>query len=106
MEKYWGVYIMGNNRPTLYTGMSNNIIRRVLEHKQGQIKGFTKKYNLKKLLYYEFTNQIKNMSRKEKIKLIKTKNPYFVDISGEIFSLCDNIKNVTTYSEQILDKPE
>ncbi len=103
-ENYWGIYIMGDNRPTMYTGVSNNIIRQVLEHKKGVSDGFAKSYNLKKLLYYEFIEdkwnaiirekQIKNLSRAVKIELIKTKNPYFADISAEIFSLCDDVNDI------------
>jgi putative endonuclease len=53
-ENFFGVYIMGNENKTLYVGMSNNIIRRVIEHKKGKKDGFTKKYNLKKCVYYKF----------------------------------------------------
>ncbi len=104
-----GVYIMGNSRPTLYTGVSRNIIRRIIEHKNGKIAGFTKKYNLKKCLYYEFCDtirnalirekQIKNMNRREKLELIKSKNPLFIDISSELFSLIDNPDDIVTFDE-------
>ena len=99
---------MGNRNKTLYTGMSNNIIRRVLEHKQGKKEGFTKKYKLNMCFYYEFCEtdnireviirekQIKNLSRKEKLELIKTQNPLFVDISNELFSLVDDISGIVT----------
>ncbi len=115
-KDYGGVYIMGNDRPTLYTGVSNNIMRRVLEHKKGEIKGFTQKHSLKKLLYYEFIEnsrnaiirekQIKNMSRAEKLTLIKLKNPYLTDISTEIFQLCDDAKSIATFPNRTPDKPE
>lgn len=94
-----GIYIMGNDRPTLYVGVTNCLPRRVWEHKKKQVKGFTQKYNLTKLLYYEYCEtifgaiirekQIKKMLRKEKLSLIKTKNPIFVDISAEVFEGCD-----------------
>lgn len=88
------VYILGNSRPTLYIGMTNNIIRRVYEHKQGLVDGFTKKYNLKKLLYFEaFSNindaiarekQLKHWERSWKLELIKKKNPFLSDLYHDI----------------------
>jgi putative endonuclease len=86
------VYIMANKDidPTLYTGVTNNVVRRVQEHKTEQIPGFTKKYHLHNLVYYEIIEgqeqaiirekQIKNLSRKEKLELIKTVNPKFIDL--------------------------
>lgn len=104
-----GVYIIGNNRPTLYTGVSKHIIRRILEHKNGKIAGFTQKHNLKMCLYYEFCEtmtqaiirekQIKNMKRREKLELIKSKNPLMIDISGELFSLVDNSNDIITFDQ-------
>ena len=98
-EKMIGVYIMGNTNKTLYTGVTNNLVRRILEHKQGKQKGFTQKYNLKMCLYYEFCEtmrqaiirekQIKDLNRHEKLELIKSKNPILGDISLEVFSLVD-----------------
>jgi len=95
-ERMFGVYIMGNERPTLYVGMTNTLPRRVWEHKQGKIKGFTQKYKLQKLLYYEYCDsasqaiirekQLKNMLRKEKLALIRKGNPLFADLSAELFA--------------------
>ena len=85
---------MGNDRPTLYIGITNNLLRRVYEHKQGLADSFTKKYSLKKLLYFEeFSNvddgisrekQLKHWNRNWKIDLIKKKNPKFKDLYEEI----------------------
>lgn len=71
---------MGNDRPTLYIGVTNNLIRRVYEHKQGLVDGFTKRYNLNKLLYFEQfqwvedainrEKQLKHWNREWKIELI------------------------------------
>lgn len=106
-EKFVGVYIMGNDRPTLYTGVTNNLIRRVLEHKLGKIKGFTQRYNLKALLYYEVCDsmtqaiirekQIKDLDRKDKLTLIKKANPMLVDVSQELLCLVEDLSSVVVF---------
>lgn len=98
-SKIFGVYIMGNDRPTLYVGMTNCLPRRIKEHKEGKGSDFVKKYQLKKLLHYEYCEnalqaiirekQLKNLSRREKLKAIKKNNPFFADLSAEIFEQCD-----------------
>lgn len=87
--------MMANERPTLYVGMCNNLVRRVWEHKHKiNPNSFTARYNLNKLVYYELfkdvrlaiirEKQIKNFSREEKIKLIAVMNPTFKDLYSEI----------------------
>lgn len=93
MKDYY-VYILGNDRPTLYIGVTNNLIRRIYEHKQGLDDGFTKKYGLKKLLFYETYNQIeealnrekqlKHWNRQWKLELITKTNPEFRDLYYDI----------------------
>ena len=89
------VYIMFSSRNgTLYTGVTNNLIRRVWEHKSKTVEGFTKKYNIDKLGYYEVyaditdaiqrEKQIKGGSRKAKLKLIETINPNWEDLYNEL----------------------
>jgi putative endonuclease len=83
-----------NNNSVLYTGMTNNLIRRVYEHKEKIIDGFTKKYNCTKLVYYEIFNdpynaiarekQIKAGSRKKKIDLINSMNPNWKDLYDDL----------------------
>jgi len=92
--KQYATYIMANNRPTLYTGMTSNLLKRVAEHKNGQQGGFTKRYSIQKLVYYEFfaspmsaivrEKQIKDMNRKDKITMIKNVNPSFEDLSKNL----------------------
>ena len=84
---------MTNKSRTLYTGVTNNLQRRVYEHKEKLIPGFTTKYNINKLIYYEIFNdvnlaiarekQIKGWLRKKKIDLIESINPEWKDLSEE-----------------------
>jgi putative endonuclease len=93
MSKTYFVYIMTNRSGTLYTGVTNNLERRVFEHKQKKIPGFTKKYNIDRLVYYEGTpnieeaiareKQIKGWLRKKKIALIESLNPVLKDLSSD-----------------------
>ncbi|MEK7165519.1 MAG: GIY-YIG nuclease family protein [Patescibacteria group bacterium] len=88
------VYILINYSQTFYIGVINNLIRRIYEHKQDLIVGFTKKYNIKNLVYYELYSDIKNAIEREKqlkhwnrawkIELIKKSNPTFKDLYTEI----------------------
>ena len=84
---------MTNKSRTLYTGITNDLERRVYEHKNKLIEGFTRKYNITKLVYYEETSdvrvaierekQIKGWLRNKKIALIETVNPQWVDLSED-----------------------
>ena len=92
--KQYYVYIMTNNSKTLYTGVTNNLSRRVFEHKNKLIKGFTKKYNIDKLVWYSETNDIheaicfekkvKGWLRRKKIALINEMNPEWKDLALEL----------------------
>jgi len=91
MRKNYYVYIMTNkNNTVLYTGVTDNLKRRVYEHREKVINGFTKKYNIKKLVYYEVfediyealsrENQIKGGSRQKKIDLVQGTNKDWNDL--------------------------
>lgn len=94
MVKEYFVYIMGNARPTLYIGVTNNLVRRVYEHKNNLTEGFTKKYGLKKLLYFEKfysigeavirEKQLKHWNRKWKLELIEQFNPNYDDLFDKL----------------------
>ena len=89
------VYIMASKRNgTLYTGVTSNLVKRVYEHKESVIRGFTKKYICKLLVFYELyetmesaisrEKQIKGGSRKKKLLLIENINPDWKDLSEDI----------------------
>ena len=92
MPKFF-TYIMTNASRTLYIGVTNDLVRRVMEHKAGKIKGFTSKYNIKKLVYYEEGDDInsaiyrekelKGWKREKKIALIESLNPDWHDLSDD-----------------------
>ena len=94
MKTYY-VYILASKRNgTLYTGITNDLARRVIEHKSGLIKGFTKKYSVNKLVYFESTNDVnaailrekrlKKWKRQWKTGLIEKSNPDWKDLSKNL----------------------
>lgn len=96
-EKTYYVYILASkHNGTLYTGVTNDLLRRVSEHKSGAVDGFTKKYRVDKLVYFESTNdvrvaimrekQIKKWYRKWKIELIEEQNPEWKDLYEELIA--------------------
>ena len=97
MTKQGFVYILSNqHNSVLYTGMTSNLHQRVYQHKNRLIKGFSKKYNCNKLVWYEHGNsiesaiarekQIKAGSRNTKIRLIEKMNPSWQDLSENWYS--------------------
>ena len=93
MEKCWFVYMLGSRSGVLYIGVTNDLERRLSEHKTGSVEGFTKKYRVNRLLWYERYDriedaiarekQMKNWRRNKKQKLIERENPDYEDISRE-----------------------
>jgi putative endonuclease len=91
MMKTYYVYIMSNKTGTIYTGITSNLERRVYEHKNGLVDGFTKKYNITRLIYFEETGdvqtalarekEIKKWRRSKKLDLVRGVNPKFEDLS-------------------------
>lgn len=85
---------MANNRPTLYTGVTNDLVRRVFEHKNNLVEGFTSRYHLHNLVYYESFDtieqaiirekQIKDMNRKDKLAMIYKFNAALKDLYSQI----------------------
>ncbi len=96
MSKSYYVYILASKKNgTLYTGVTNNLERRIYEHKNNMIKGFTQKYKVHKLVYFEETNdinealllekRIKKWYRTWKIELIEKENPEWIDLAEKWF---------------------
>ena len=94
MKQYY-VYILASKKNgTLYIGVTGDLVKRIYEHKQNSIDGFTKKNNVHNLVYYEHHNeveeailrekQMKKWNRKWKIRLIEEKNPGLRDLYNEI----------------------
>ena len=95
VDKQYYIYLMTNdNNTVIYTGVTNDLKRRVYEHKEKLVKGFTKKYNIDKLVYYEVCGdviaaisrekQIKAGSRNKKISLIESMNEGWRDLYNEL----------------------
>jgi putative endonuclease len=92
MGQYW-VYILASRHRTLYTGVTNDLERRLFEHRTGLVGGFTAKYNVHRLVYFEATDdpaaaiarekQIKGWSRGKKLHLIARRNPDWKDLSAD-----------------------
>jgi putative endonuclease len=92
MRQYY-VYIMSSKTRRLYVGVTNDLERRVLQHKEGNFSGFASRYNITRLVYYESTNdvvsaiarekEIKGWLRAKKIALIESVNPRWRDLSIE-----------------------
>lgn len=90
MKEYF-VYIMSSRSRTLYIGLTGDLHRRVYQHKQKQVEGFTKRYNITMLVYYESTNDVnvaierekylKGKKRRYKTTLIESSNPEWNDLS-------------------------
>ncbi|HQR12749.1 MAG TPA: GIY-YIG nuclease family protein [Casimicrobiaceae bacterium] len=95
MEKVFCVYILASARNgTLYVGVTSNLIQRVWQHKEGFVDGFTKKYGVKQLVWYEQHDvaesaicrekQIKKWNREWKVQLVEAQNPYWNDLYSQV----------------------
>ncbi len=97
MIKSYYVYILASKRNgTLYTGVTNDLIKRIWEHKNDVIEGFTQKYQVHHLVYFEETNdimaalerekQLKKWHRQYKINLIEKDNPFWKDLYKDLIN--------------------
>jgi putative endonuclease len=90
-KRRYYVYIVASRSLNFYTGVTNNIYQRALQHKRGEIEGFTKRYNINRLVYYEVfqhignaiarERQIKAWTRAKRLALIKSMNPAWQDLA-------------------------
>jgi len=95
MERQFYIYIMANKRNgTIYIGVTNDLARRVYEHREGLVKGFTSRYGLKSIVYYEVFDSVslaiqretslRRWPRRWKLALIEKANPQWKDLVDEI----------------------
>jgi putative endonuclease len=94
MNSFWVYILTSQPGGTLYVGVTNDLIRRIFEHREGLVQGFTKKYRVKRLVFYEphdtalaaiqREKNIKHWSREWKIDLIVSMNPEWHDLYDEI----------------------
>jgi putative endonuclease len=93
MEKLYHVYILASRSRTLYTGVTNDLMRRTFEHRQGLVPGFTSRYRIHRLVYFETfrdaraaiarEKQIKAWNRAKRVALVEAKNPTWEDFGAE-----------------------
>jgi putative endonuclease len=99
-RKCYYVYILSSLSGTLYVGLTDNLSRRLHEHREGLVDSFTRRYNIHRLMYYEIfrdagnaerrENQIKKFRREKKIALFASSNPKWVDLSDTFSWLSKN----------------
>jgi len=96
MAKLYHVYMLASRSRVLYTGVTGQLLERVKQHREGFVPGFTSRYRIHRLVYFEpFQNpksaiarekEIKGWNRGKKIALIETRNPTWEDLAGDLFA--------------------
>jgi putative endonuclease len=96
MERTYYVYIVASRSRTLYVGMTNRLLERIGQHRDGTFAGFTSRYRIHRLVYFETyrdvraaiarEKQVKSMPRQKKIALIEARNPTWEDLAAEWFA--------------------
>jgi putative endonuclease len=100
-DRRYSVYILASASGVLYTGVTNNLFGRTGDHRKKRMDGFTKRYTVNRLVYYETLGdirvaiarekQIKKFRREKKVALIESKNPHWIDLAAEWFSSGDGL---------------
>jgi putative endonuclease len=95
MEKSYHVYVLASRSRVLYTGVTNDLIARVAQHREGKVSSFTAKYRIHRLVYFETfgdvraaiarEKQIKSWTREKRAELIQAANPTWVDLATDWF---------------------
>jgi len=95
MEKVYHVYIVASRSRVLYVGVTNDLMRRVIEHREGKAAGFTQRYKVTRLVHFEpfgdirnaiaREKEIKDWTRAKKVELIEVRNPAWSDLAEEYF---------------------
>ncbi|MGE5112692.1 MAG: GIY-YIG nuclease family protein [Acidobacteriaceae bacterium] len=112
-ERQYFVYIMANRSRTIYTGVTNSLLRRVAEHKSGKIEGFTKKYRIHRLVYfagYKYVRnaiarekEIKGWDRARRVALIHVVNPTWEDLAADWYDENGCVRPVKMLTERKAD---
>jgi putative endonuclease len=95
MEKLYYVYILASRSRVLYTGVTSRLLTRVKQHREGEVPGFTKRYRIHRLVYFEIFHevrtaiwrekQIKRWIRAKRVALIEERNPTWEDLARDLF---------------------
>jgi len=110
MDKSYFVYIMSNESRMLYVGVTNDVAKRAFQHKSKQIQGFTQKYNLYKLVYFEAfadvgaaiarKKQVKGWLRSKKVALVNSRNPQWKDLAETSYKSREKFKRLASRARQ------
>jgi putative endonuclease len=101
-ERHFWVYILASTNKTLYVGMTGDLERRICQHKQGSIEGFTSRYKINRLVFYcefqdprdaiEYEKKLKGKSRLKKVALVEMENQQWEDLADGWFDLSEEQK--------------
>jgi len=115
-DRTYFVYTLASRSRTLYTGVTNNLERRILQHRHGEIPGFTAKYKIHRLVHFELfadirdairrEKEIKGWRREKKIAMIQGKNPAWEDLSEGLSPTLSKQKQVPHPPERVRDDSE
>ena len=116
MDRHYFVYVMASISRVLYVGVTNDLVRRVWEHKEKPVSGFTEKYNVDRLVYYEVADavltaiarekQIKGYRREKKLALIDAMNPEWKDLYLDLTGISSRQSTKQIEQTKVPDSPQ